>query len=266
MIVESISLRNIPENPIFPFTLDLIKNLETIRFSKNITFLVGENGSGKSTLLEAFAYASEIQTVGSSSIVEDELMQPARDLGKMLSLRYGDKSRSGFFTRAEDFLGFVKHLLNQIKELDAEIQDIEQSWTGGDLERALAPIKQEKKAYTDRYTQDLNAMSHGEGFLHFFKARIAGKGLFLIDEPEAALSPQRQLSLIILIREAVKNFDSQFIIATHSPIMFCLPEAEILHVSEGKITSVNFTELDHYSLTKSILENPKVYYEQLGRE
>ncbi len=256
MILQGFGLRNEPEGNEFPFNLDLVRNLPSISLTSPITFLVGENGAGKSTLLEAIAYASGVPSVGEYSLEEDPLMESARKLGKYLSLRYAERSRSGFFVRAEDFLGFVKQLLRNLAELDAEIEDIQANWAGGDLEKALSPLRAEKKAYIDKYTENLNGMSHGEGFLRFFNQRITGKGLYLIDEPEAALSPARQLSLILLIQDAVKNHQAQFIIATHSPIIMALPMADILLIEEGQIQKVSYRETPHYQLTHSFLQDP----------
>jgi len=265
MILNGFGLRNIPDEKVFPFTLELVENLPAISLTRPVTFLVGENGSGKSTLLEALAYAARVPTVGGISLEEDPLMEPARRLGKMMSLRFGEKTTAGFFVRAEDFLGFVKNILRSIAELDAEMQEIRDSWTGGDLERALATLKAERQGYTDRYTENFDGMSHGEGFLRFFNQRITGKGLYLIDEPEAALSPARQLSLIKIIMDAVKEKGSQFIIATHSPIIMAMPDAQILHFDSGTITGRHYTETDHYRLTKAFMEAPERYIEALNK-
>lgn len=263
MILQGFGLRNEPEEKAFPFSLPLIQNLPWISLKAPVTFLVGENGAGKSTLLEALAYATAVPIVGTSSLEEDPLMEPARRLGKLLSLRYQEKSRAGFFVRAEDFLGFVKIILRNVAELDAEMDELRANWPGGDLDRALATLKAEKRAYTDKYTENFDGMSHGEGFLRFFQQRITGKGLYLIDEPEAALSPARQLSLLLLILDAVKHKHAQFIIATHSPIIMALPEAEILLVEEGEIRSVSYRETPHYQLTHSFLQDPQTYLRAL---
>ena len=256
MLINSIYLRNLPEEPIYPFNLPLIQNLEPIKLHKNITFFVGENGSGKSTMLEGLAAYFNLPVAGSMPISEDPMLEPARLLGRYLSVgKTGNVS--GFLSRAEDFIGFVKNIQRQILELDAEIREMTETWNGGDLERAIAPIKEEKQAIISRYGENLDAMSHGEGFLKFFSARITGKGLYLIDEPEAALSPQRQLSLISLLLQKVKEVDAQFIIATHSPIIMAIPDAEILEFKEGKIKAVSYQETEHYQLTKLFLENPE---------
>ena len=107
-------------------------------------------------------------------------------------------------------------------------------------------------------------MSHGEGFMKFFTSRITGKGLYLIDEPEAALSPTRQLSLLALILEKVKTTGAHFIIATHSPIIMSVPDSEVFYFQDGKISKVGYQETEHYLLTKAILESPERVMKELG--
>lgn len=264
MTIESFGLRNLPDSEAFPFNLPLIKNLENVKLKGNITFLVGENGAGKSTLLEALAYATNVPVAGGMSVSDDPLMEPARELGKMLSVRYVQKSSSGFFSRAEDFIGFVKNIQQKIEGLTQEIREIEESWTGGDLNLATVYIKSERQALINRYGDNLDAMSHGEGFLKFFLGRITGKGLYIMDEPEAALSPQRQFSLMSLIMQKVKENNSQFIIATHSPIIMGIPNAQILNIEDGKISEINWRETAHYQITKQFLENPEGFLRELN--
>lgn len=257
--LQSVSLRNLPEEEEFPFTLPLVKDLEPIIFKSNITFFVGENGAGKSTILEAIAYKLNVPVAGTASVDLDPMLENARKLGKYLSVRQTSKSSRGFFLRAEDFIGFVKNIQRQIADLNSEIAEIKNTWAGGDITLALGAVEGEKNALIARYGEDLDAMSHGEGFLKFFLSRITGKGVYLIDEPEAALSPTRLLSLISLIRQKVKDVDAQFIIATHSPIIMAIPEAEILHFKDGKIEPIAYKETEHYTLTKSFLDNPEVF-------
>ncbi len=265
MIISSIRMRNYPEDKAeeFPWSLPLIKEFEELVFEKSVSFFVGENGSGKSTILEGIAAYSEIPIAGSYRLEEDESLAAANELANYLSIRFKQKSQRGFFVRAEDFIGFTRHIKNEIKALDKEIEEVKESFTGGDIKLTLGAIEGEKNALISRYSHDLEAMSHGEGFIKFFTSRITGTGLYLIDEPEAALSPSRQLSLLSLIKEKVEKTGSHFIIATHSPIIMALPDSEIFYFSDNKIEKIAYTETEHYKLSKSILDNPERIFDLL---
>lgn len=265
MIISSIRFRNLPEDKQdqFPWTLPLIQNFDMLEFEKNISFFVGENGSGKSTILEAIAAYTEVPVAGSHRLEDDASLAAANELADYLSIRFTQKPYHGFFTRAEDFIGFSRKVKRQIAELDQEIEDVKANHVGGDIKLTLGTIEGEKQDFIRRYTKDLEAMSHGEGFLKFFTSRITAKGLYLIDEPEAALSPTRQLSLLALIKEKVAKTGAHFIIATHSPIIMAVPDSEIFYFQDGKITKVDYKETEHYQLTKAILDNPDLVMKEL---
>ena len=265
MILSTLRLRNYPEDEAdkFPWNLPIVKNLEELEFEKKISFFVGENGSGKSTILEAIAAYTEVPLAGSFRLEDDESLAAANRLADYFSLRFAEKTHHGFFVRAEDFIGFSRNIKKQILELEKEVEEVKASWEGGDIKLALGAIEGEKNQLIKRYSNDLEAMSHGEGFMKFFTSRITGKGLYLIDEPEAALSPTRQLSLLALIIEKVKKTGSHFIIATHSPIIMSIPDSEVFYFQEGKISKVDYKETEHYQLTKMILENPEMMMKQI---
>lgn len=265
MIVSSIRIRNYPEEgtDTFPWNLPLIKNLEELKFEKSVCFLVGQNGSGKSTILEAIAAYSEVPLAGSYRLEDDKSLAAANELSDYLYMKFEDRTRHGFFVRAEDFIGFARNIKNEIAALQKEVEDVKANWKGGDIKLTLGAITGEIDSLVRRYSDDLEAMSHGEGFLKFFTSRITAKGLYLIDEPEAALSPSRQLSLLSLIKQKVKDTGSQFIIATHSPIIMSLPDSEVLYFEDGKINKIDYRETEHYKLTKSILEDPDLVMKEL---
>jgi len=265
MILSTLRLRNFPEDKQdqFPWTLPLIKNLDELEFEKNISFFVGENGSGKSTLLEGIAAYTEVPLAGSFRLEDDESLASANELANYLSIRYAEKTYHGFFIRAEDFIGFSRKIKKDIQDLDKEIQEVKDNFTGGDINLTIGTIEGEKNQLIKRYSTNLEAMSHGEGFLKFFTSRITAKGLYLIDEPEAALSPARQLSLLSLIIEKVKTTGAHFIIATHSPIIMSVPDSEVFHFQDGKISKIDYKETEHYQLTKAILDNPLPIFEEL---
>lgn len=258
MIVSNLRFRNFPEDDKdkFPWSLPLIQNFDELEFEQNISFFVGENGSGKSTLLEGIAAYTEVPLAGSFRLEDDDSLAAANELANYMYIQYKEKNHHGFFVRAEDFIGFARNIKQEIKGLDAEIAEVKESFTGGDINRAIQTIEGEKNNYIKRYSKDLEAMSHGEGFLKFFTSRITAKGLYLIDEPEAALSPTRQLSLLSLIKEKVKTTGAHFIIATHSPIIMSAPNSEVFYFQDGKISKVDYRETEHYQLTKMILDNP----------
>lgn len=265
MLLSTLRLRNFPEDKKdeFPWNLPLVQNLEELQFEKNISFFVGENGSGKSTILEAIAAYTEVPVAGSSRLEDDESLASANSLADYLSLRFSEKTYHGFFVRAEDFIGFSRNIKKQIQELDKEIVELKANWTGGDMKLAISPIEGEKQQLIKRYSHDLEAMSHGESFLKFFTSRITAKGLYLIDEPEAALSPIRQLSLLSLIIEKVKKTGAHFIIATHSPVMMAVPNSETFYFQDGKIVKMDYRETEHFKMTKMILETPELIFDAL---
>ena len=268
MIISSLRLRNFPEDKKnqFPFNLPLVRNLEQIKFEKNISFFVGENGSGKSTILEAIAAYAEVPLAGSFRLEDDESLSAANELANYLSLSYEERTRHGFFVRAEDFIGYARSLKNQIKELDKEIAEAKKNFTGGDIKLTIGAIEGEKNSLIKRYSADMEAMSHGEGFLKFFTSRITSKGLYLIDEPEAALSPTRQLSLLTLIIEKTQKTGAHFIISTHSPIIMSVPNSETFYFENGTITKLDYKETEHYKLTKMIMDNPDSIMDILGSD
>ena len=220
-------LSDAPEN-MFPFLIPAISELN-LSLSKHITFLVGENGSGKSTILEALADKIGFNTMGGTknhSFQEDY----NTDLARYLILHKNPRLPigQGLFFRAESFFNLSQYI---------DEHGNPNYWGGRDL------LKQ----------------SHGESFLSAFNNQFR-EGLFLLDEPEAALSPQRQLSLLAILHEMEKERKSQFIIATHSPILLAYAGADIFLLDERGITSVKYEETDHYQITRSFLNNPEHYF------
>ncbi len=264
-MLQNIRLRNIPdeEKDNFPWTLPLIKDFESIRFDSPISFFVGENGSGKSTMLEGIAAALKVPVAGSGRLEDDPSLSSAVELGNYLTLKFSTRFNHGLLARAEDFVGFARKVKSDIKALEQEYLEALEQYKGGDFNLTRNAILGEKNALLKRYGVDLEAMSHGEGFLKLFNARITGRGIYLIDEPEAALSPIRQLSLISLLVEKVKKQGAQFIIATHSPIIMSTPQSSVYHFRDNSISQIDYRETEHYKITKSFLENPEAFLKHL---
>jgi predicted ATPase len=249
----------------YPFDLEIVRSLREMQFETPVTFFVGENGSGKSTLLEAIACAAESITVGSESLRTDKTLAPIRRLAQYFRLAWIKRTRKGFFLRAEDFFGYAKSMRQAREDLEHDLDRVDREYTGRSryaADLARMPYRNELAAIKDRYGRDLDAYSHGESFLTLFQARFVPDGLYLLDEPEAALSPTRQLSFIAALKQMVVE-NAQFIIATHSPIILAFPGAAILRFEAGRIEAVDYEELEHVQLTKEFLNHPERYLRYL---
>lgn len=238
----------------FPFNIPLIKKFKEIDFYQPVTFFVGENGSGKSTLLEAIAAGIGSIAVGGEDIQQDKTLENAKRLSDQLKFVWQKKTNRGFFLRAEDFFGFAK----RTNQMTQELEEVASEYEG----LAKQAILKEKADLVRRYGDNLDENSRGESFLKLFQARFVPGGLYLLDEPEAPLSPLRQLSLISMLKEMV-NQNSQFIIVTHSPILMAFPGASILSFDTYPLKEVAYDELEHVSLTKAFLNNPESFLRHL---
>jgi len=245
----------------FPFTLPAFRDLESMSFKTPITVFVGENGSGKSTLLKALAIKLNLPAIGSNDLENDETLEGVMEFGEGIKTLWNKRAFRGFFFRAEDYFGFVKRLRNLDQELKGDIVDFEKRLSGTGLKLAVGAVHGQKEALLRKYG-DLTEVSHGEGFLKVLQGRLQAEGIYLIDEPEAALSPQRQLALFSLIKNLAENHGCQFIIATHSPILMTLPNATIYQFSET-IQKVNYEETEHFTILKNFLNNPEAFLRHL---
>ncbi|MGD9710728.1 MAG: AAA family ATPase [Thermomicrobiales bacterium] len=269
--LQSIRLRSSSNDPLprsFPFDLPFVGTLrdETLNLSSPVTIFVGENGSGKSTLLEALASATELPAVGHIDLSIDATLAHARVLADELSLSWsGPRSRLGFFLRAEDFFGFARRMDTLRAEFEADVDRIRSNDALSDRARAFAlqaPTR-EIGELRRRYGEGVDARSHGEQFLELFAGQIRGRGLYLLDEPEAPLSPHRQLSLISLIMHATRHDAAQFIIATHSPLLMAIPGAAIFSFDDTGIQPAQWESLEHVTLTRDFLNDPELFLRHL---
>lgn len=211
-----------------PIVQYLMKN-KSLSLKNDVTFLVGENGTGKSTLLEAIAIAYGFNAEGGTKNFNFSTNSTHSELCNSLTISKSKYAKDGFFLRAESFY----NVATNIDELDKELPLL-QSYGGISLHK----------------------QSHGESFLALIQNRFLGNGIYILDEPEAALSPLRILTLIAEIDRLVKN-NSQFIIATHSPILMTFPNACIYQFTENKVETVSYKQTEHYQLTKRYLESPE---------
>jgi predicted ATPase len=250
----------------FPFSVPVIRTLNVLRLEGPVTFFVGENGSGKSTLLEGIAAAAGLPAVGSADLDTDVTLGAQRLLAKALRLVWTRRTSRGFFLRAEDFFGFAKRLsvmrsehLQRIAELEVEYAD-RSAYAKG---LAMGPQHASLAALERRYGVDLDANSHGQSFLKLFRSRFVPGGLYLLDEPEAPLSPQSQLALMVMLQEMLSQ-DAQFVIATHSPILLAFPGATIYSFDQVPARVVPYGELEHVVLTREFLNAPERYLRALA--
>lgn len=250
---------------VFPYGLPALTRLEELHFHSAVTVFVGENGSGKSTLLEAIALAAQLPTVGSVEAIRDESLAHQRRLARLLKLVWEQRTHRGFFLRAEDFFGFARRLVLLKQDMEARIEEVDRDYEGrSEYAKALAkgPAAGSIAAMEARYGEDLDANSHGESFLTLFRSRFVPQGLYLLDEPEAALSPQSQLGLVAMIRDMVDQ-DAQFIIATHAPILAAIPGATIYTFDTSPATRCAFDDLESVQLIRAFLKDPEAYFRHI---
>ncbi|MER2261815.1 MAG: AAA family ATPase [Psychrobacillus sp.] len=216
----------------YPFTIPTIQNFRELELINNVTFFVGENGTGKSTLLEAIADQCEFNTAGGGRNNYYEVDAAESALGRYLKLSWMPKVTNGFFLRAETFYQFASHVT-------------------------------ESESIGSYGGKSLHEQSHGESFLSLFLHRFNGRAIYLLDEPEAALSPQRQLAFLRIMHDLIQEEDCQFIIATHSPIILGFPEATILSFDDGHIKEVEYEQTAHYQTTKYFLDHREKFLKEL---
>ncbi|HJU88029.1 MAG TPA: AAA family ATPase [Gemmatimonadaceae bacterium] len=266
--LTSLSLAKSRRTNGFPFDVPIIKSLKSLDLDSPVTFFVGENGSGKSTLLESLAIAVGLPVVGSESAERDATLEAQRQLARALKLTWKKRTHRGFFLRAEDFFGFAKSLSKMRAEFRTRLEELEVEYRDrSDQARKLAmgPAHASLADMEQRYGADLDANSHGQSFLKLFGSRFVPGGLYLLDEPEAPLSPQSQLGLMAMLHEMVGK-DGQFIIATHSPILLAFPGARIYDFDRLPPVSVKYEDLEHVALTREFLIAPERFLSKLLRD
>ncbi len=216
----------VPSLKEYPFSIPAIRKMKRVKLHPAVTFFVGENGSGKSTLIEALAVALRFNPEGGSLNFDFATRASHSELNNYLELEKtpGRRVKEGYFLRAESFFNVA-----------TEIENLGVGGYGG---------------------KSLHEQSHGESFFALLTNRLYGDGLYIFDEPEAALSPSRQMSMLVLIRGLVQN-GGQFIIATHSPILLAYPDALIYEMSAGGMRAVPYQETENYRVTRDFLNRPE---------
>ena len=254
-----------PGDAAFPFSVPAIQTLPSLDLSARVTCFVGENGSGKSTLLEGIAAAASLPTVGATEVTRDGTLAAQRLLTAALRLTWAKRTHRGFFLRAEDFFGFQRRLAVERQELEQRLLDLDDEYrdrSGYAKGLAAGPARASLSDMERRYGRDPDARSHGQAFLNLFRGRFVAGGLYLLDEPEAPLSPQNQLGLLALLLDLIER-DAQFIVATHSPILLAFPGARIYSFDRLPIEAVAYGDLDHVALTRAFLNDPETFLRRL---
>lgn len=223
---------------VFPYNLPLFSKEIVVEFKTPITFIVGENGAGKSTFLEGLASAVGFNIMGGNANHNYGMFEQY-NIEEILKLKWNLKTKKGFFFRAESFFNFSNYIDNLMDE-DLGLKD----------------------AYGGK---KLIEQSHGESFLSLFKTRFRD-GLFILDEPESALSPERQLSLISILSNLTQHCNAQFIITTHSPILITTPNSTIYEIDNDSFIEKKYDETKQFELYKSFINNPDRYLHYLTKE
>jgi predicted ATPase len=216
----------------YPFSIPAVRQIANINFHPNVTFFVGENGSGKSTVMEGIAVALGFGTEGGTRNVRFQSAGSVSPLHDSLCLaRGGLKPSDEYFLRAESFFNVASYM--------------------------------DQTGYLDGYGGcSLHSQSHGESFMAVLLNKLRGNGIYLLDEPEAALSPSRQLAALSAIHQLVED-NSQFVIATHSPILLSYPNAKIVLFDKSGLSDIAFEDTEHFAVTKDFLNNYPRRLEQL---
>jgi predicted ATPase len=259
--IRSFSINTKKKHP-FPYNIAAVLYAKDVMLNSPVTIFVGDNGCGKSTLLETLALSLHLPLIG-GHIGQHPGFEAARILKPFLTIDWKRQTSKGFFFRAEDFSDFINSVENDRRKIKYDLRELEGKVDDSIIERMSESMNYSLHNMRKHYGQNMQAFSHGEAYLKILDARIGDKGIYLLDEPEAALSPLKQLSLLFLITEVVKKENAQFIISTHSPIMMGLPDAVIYEIKEDSMQKVNYEETDHYRVTKTFLNNPGNYLRHL---
>lgn len=248
----------------YPLNLKLFENTDTICFNSPLTIIMGDNGSGKSTLIKLIAEKLNAVKLSNSSndTVTDRLIKDAADKIK-ISMNSIPKKKLLF--QGEDFNHYLNQLNGFKEDALTSLNDIETQYDHrSNYSRKLARLPHERSLaeINTLYDSELDRLSHGQSFLEFFSKRISDNGLFIIDEPEAALSMENQLVFLNILSKSIEC-NSQIIISTHSPIIAAYPDAQILEIKNDEITEVKYEDISSINFLKSFLENKEYYLRYL---
>jgi predicted ATPase len=260
--LKSFSINTEKKNP-FPFNINAVQFAKDIALSDKVTIFIGDNGCGKSTLLETIALKLNLPLIGGFIKPHAAGFEAARLLHPFIEIKYKRETRKGFFFRAEDFSDFVNSVENENRKIADDLRELKGAVDDSIIKEMSDSMNYNLFRMRKDYGENMQAFSHGEAYLKILQTRIGDKGIYILDEPEAALSPIKQLSLIFFIVEVLKNRNTQFIISTHSPLLMGIPGAMIYEIKEDGMSRVPYEETEHYRITKTFLNNPDSYLREL---
>lgn len=259
--IRSFTINTERQHP-FPFNIPAVRYARAISLDQAVTVFVGDNGCGKSTLLESLALVLDVPLTG-GYIGSHPGFEAARAIQPYLEIDWRRQTKKGYFFRAEDFSDFVNSVEREQNKIRQDLADLQGKVDEAIIRQMSDSMNFSLREMRRKYGDNMQAFSHGEAYLTILQTRIGEKGVYLLDEPEAALSPLKQLSLIGFMLEAIKDKNVQFILSTHSPILMGFPEAVIYEIQEEGMKSVAYKETDHYRITKTFLDNPDYYLRHL---
>lgn len=242
----------------FPFDVPAIKFAKNIDVSNNITFIIGENGSGKSTLLETLACRLHLPHMDGYGY-RKKCFDSAKIILPFLELEWHIERSTGFFFRAEDFGDYLNSVQRNDDTIHSQLSDLEGNIPEHIINQMKDSANQQLHRVRKNFGQELDSFSHGEAYLHVMHQMVNQRGVYLLDEPEASLSPAKQLAFLYFLQEHLSHFNSQFIIATHSPMLMAYPNANIYEVTSNGMHLTPLEQTDHFTVTKSFLNNPLAF-------
>jgi predicted ATPase len=242
----------------FPFFLPAIRTLSTLDLSAPITLFAGDNGTGKSTLLEALAISAEVYAIGMDAPADDPTLAPQQALARTLRLAWSRRTRRGFFMRSEDAFGYVRRSARDDARIAREKSEARGVATP---ELTASGALHLDEQYIPDWLAKYDTRSHGESYMDIFTTKVHAGGVYILDEPEAPLSPERQIELVRLILRASKN-DAQFVIATHSPILLACPGAQIYSFDQTPIAAASYDDVKSVRLVRSFMADPEGHFQK----
>lgn len=251
----------------YPLSLPQIAAIERLEFPAPVTLIAGGNGSGKTTLIELVAALTNAVRIGDERAGRRAKEQFSR-AARAFRPEFAHKPKRSFFFLAEDFTRYIDAREDRMREEAEELKRIEREYGGRSAyakDLARMPHASGMQAMRDMYGGELGAQSHGEGYIDFFGSRLQPQGLYLLDEPEGALSYYNQYVLMNMLADAVKR-DCQFILSTHSPVLLAYPGAALYAFENGALKQTSFGELENISFLRDFLANPARYLRKLGED